>query len=76
MVSAKIAILALLILGFLYIVYRASDWYFTKKEAESKLELKERARKLARDEAIWVDDDPDSLDQDEFERALEELEDP
>lgn len=75
MAFLKIALLALLIIAFLYVVYRAADWYFTKREAETRLEIKREAIRMARDEALWTDDDPESLDQAEYDRLLADLED-
>lgn len=71
--AVKIVILALLVLAAVYVVYRASDYYFTKREREDRIDARLRIYREARDAGIWADDDPDSFDRAEYERAAAEL---
>lgn len=70
----KIALLALFILAFLYVIYRASDYYFTQRSRQDRLEAAKERLRMARDEAIWTDDDPGTFDEDVYEQARRELE--
>lgn len=71
--ALKIALLALLILAFIYLVYRASDYYFNKREREDRIDTLQEVRQMARDEAIWADDDPETFDRERFESELQEM---
>lgn len=72
----KVVIVGAFVIAALYLVFRACDWYFNQREREAKIDAKKRLRRMERDDAVWRDGDPNTIDPAYFEgdRADEQIE--